>query len=109
MLNDQLIQESINVSEIKKEALIDKEGKIFYENYNTDIDILIQDGKIILIEVKSGADNRDINDLLRKAELFKLTRKKNYDALMLFCLEINQRNFEEAIRHGIRVIAGQVI
>lgn len=109
LLKDKLIREAISVSEIQKEYLFDKEGKIFYDNYSTDIDILIQDGKTVLIEVKSGADNRDINDFLKKAALFKLQFKKNYDLLILVCLEINQRNFEDAIRQGIKVIAGEIV
>ncbi len=109
LLKDKLIQEAIPVRAIKKEYLYDKEGKFFYENYSTDIDVVIQDGKTVLIEVKSGADNRDVNDLLKKAALFKVQFNKNYDLLMLFCLEINQRNLEDAIRQGIRVIAGQIV
>ncbi len=109
LLKDKLIQEAIPVSAIKKEYLYDKEGTLFYENYSTDIDVVIQDGKTVLIEVKSGADNRDVNDLLKKAALFKVQFNKNYDLLMLFCLEINQRNLEDAIRQGIRVIAGQIV
>ncbi len=109
LLKDKLIQEAIPVSAIKKEYLYDKEGTLFYENYSTDIDVVIQDGKTVLIEVKSGADNRDVNDLLKKASLFKVQFNKNYDLLMLFCLEINQRNLEDAIRQGIRVIAGQIV
>ena len=109
LLKDRLVREAISVSEIKKEYLFDKEGKIFYDNYSTDIDILIQDDKTVLIEVKSGADNRDINDFLKKATLFKLQFNKNYDVLILVCLEINQRNFEDAIRQGIKVIAGEIV
>ena len=109
LLKDNLIKETINISEIKKIYLFDKEGTIFYDNYSTDIDILIQDGKTVLIEVKSGADNRDINDFLKKSALFKLQYQKNYDALILICLEINQRNFEDAIRQGIKVIAGEIV
>jgi len=109
LLKDRLIRETISVSEIKKEYLFDKEGTIFYDNYSTDVDVLIQDGKTVLIEVKSGADNRDIHEFLKKAALFKLQFKKNYDVLILVCLEINQRNFEDAIRQGIKVIAGDIV
>ncbi len=108
LLKDKLIQENIGVSEIKREDLIDSEGKIFYKNYNTDIDILIKNDKIILIEVKFKADNRDIYQILKKGELFKQIKKKNYDELMLVCLEINSMNFEQAIKQGVKVIAGKI-
>ena len=108
LLKDKLIQENIGVSEIKREDLVDSEGKIFYENYNTDIDILIKNDKIILIEVKFKADNRDIFQILKKGELFKQIKKKNYDELMLVCLEINSMNFEQAIKQGVKVIARKI-
>lgn len=108
LLKDKLIQENIGVSEIKLEDLVDSEGKIFYENYNTDIDILIKNDKIILIEIKFKADNRDIFQILKKGELFKQIKKKSYDELMLVCLEINSMNFEQAIKQGIKVIAGKI-
>ncbi len=79
LLNDNLIQESINTSEIKKEKLNDKEGKVFGENYSTDIDILVQNAKTILIEIKFHADNSDAYQLIKKAELYKYQFNRNYD------------------------------
>ncbi|TFG22644.1 MAG: hypothetical protein EU532_14200, partial [Promethearchaeota archaeon] len=92
LLQDKLIQENIQESEIKKEYLIDKEGKIFWKNYNTDIDVLIKDSKTILIEIKYSADNRDGYHLLKNAELFKYQFNQEYDGLMIICLEITQFN-----------------
>ncbi len=109
LLNDRLIQENIQSAQIKKEELIDREGKIFWENYNTDIDVLIQDGKIILIEIKYHPDNRDGFHLLKNAKLFKLQFKKDYDILMIICLEIKKINLEQIENQGIKVIAGKVI
>ena len=109
LLQDKLIQENIKGSEIKKEFLFDKKGIVFWENYNSDIDVLIQDSKIILIEVKYYADNRDGYHLLKNAELFNHQFKKKYDELMLICLEINKINLEQIEKQGIKVIAGNII
>jgi len=109
LLNDELIQENIQFSKIKKEKLLDKEGKIFWENYNTDIDVLIQNGKTILIEIKYHPDNRDGFHLLKNARLFKLQFKKDYDNLILICLEIKRINLEQIEKQGIKVITGKVI
>jgi hypothetical protein len=109
LLNDQLIKESINKSKITREPLIDKDGKIYYKDYSTNIDVLIQDSKLILIEVKFHADNRDIADLLRKGQLFKAQFRKNYNELVIVCSEISKTNFEQAIKHGVRIIAGKII
>lgn len=109
LLQDKLIQENIKGSEIKKEFLFDKKGIVFWENYNSDIDVLIQDSKIILIEVKYYADNQDGYHLLKNAELFNHQFKKKYDELMLICLEINKINLEQIEKQGIKVIAGNII
>ncbi|TFF88155.1 MAG: hypothetical protein EU549_03530 [Promethearchaeota archaeon] len=108
LLKDKLIQENIKSSKIKRIDLSDSEGTVYYENYTTDIDVLIQDSKIILIEIKFHADNRDIFDLIKKAELYKHQYKKNYDELILICLKINQKNYQQAVEQGIRVIAGNI-
>ncbi|MHA1293561.1 MAG: hypothetical protein ACTSQJ_12960 [Promethearchaeota archaeon] len=109
LLSDRLIKESINVGEFKKEYLVDKEGTIYVKDYITDIDIVIQDGKTILIEIKAKADNRDVLDLIKKGQLFKKQFNKDPDVLMLLCLEINQTNLEFAIKHGIKIIAGEIV
>ena len=109
LLNDKLIQENIQTAKIKKEELLDREGTIFWENYNTDIDVLIQNGKTILIEVKYHPDNRDGFHLLKNARLYKLQFKKDYDNLMIICLEIKRINLEQIEKQGIKVIAGKVI
>ncbi|KKN27877.1 hypothetical protein LCGC14_0860010 [marine sediment metagenome] len=109
LLNDKLIQENIQTAKIKKEELLYREGTIFWENYNTDIDVLIQNGKTILIEVKYHPDNRDGFHLLKNARLYKLQFKKDYDNLMIICLEIKRINLEQIEKQGIKVIAGKVI
>ena len=108
LLSDKLIQENIERSNISREKLVDLNGNIFLQDYRTDIDVVVQDGKTLLMEVKSTADNRDIFHLLKKGELFEQQFGKEYDGLILACLEINRTNFELAIKHGINVIAGEV-
>ncbi len=108
ILNEELIQENIQRADISKVDLIDPNGDIYYKNYTTDIDVVVRNGKTILIEVKSSADNRDINDLLKKAKLYKLQYNQDYDELILACLEINRYNYQQAIEQNVKVIAGKV-
>ena len=60
LLNDKLIQENIQASKIHKEIISDKEGIVFTKHYSSDIDVLIEDGKIILIDIKYHTDNNKI-------------------------------------------------
>jgi hypothetical protein len=108
MLSDKLVQENIQKSKISHKDLIDQEGKVYYENYTTDVDILVQNGKTLLMEVKSTADNRDVYDLIQKGKLYELQTGEKFDGLILVCLEINRTNFEQAIKQGVRVIAGEI-
>jgi hypothetical protein len=108
ILEDELIQENIQKANISKVKLVDTHGEIYYENYSTDIDVVIQDGKTLLMEVKSSADNRDIDDLLKKGKLYKIQYDKGYDELILVCLEINRINFEQAIQLNVNVITGKI-
>ncbi|MGV9173952.1 MAG: DUF3782 domain-containing protein, partial [Promethearchaeia archaeon] len=108
ILSERLLQENIDRSNISRKTLIDREGQVFYENYQTDIDVLIENGRTILIEVKSTADNRDIFSLQKKGELFNSMHDEEYDELMIICLEINQFNFEQAVQQGIHVVAGEI-
>ncbi|TXT53619.1 MAG: hypothetical protein BAJALOKI1v1_2340004 [Promethearchaeota archaeon] len=108
VLKNELIQENIDRSKISQINLIDKEGDVYFKNYSTDIDVLFQDGKTILMEIKATADNRDIYDLLRKAKLYELQMGVKPDKLILACLEINRTNFKQAIKQDVNLIAGQI-
>jgi len=70
---------------------------------------MIQNRKTILIEVKFHADNRDAFQLIKKAELYKYQFNRNYDELMIICLEITQNNFEQFIKQDIKVVAGKTV
>ena len=109
LLSDKLIKENLEKSKISRESLVDWDGKVYFKDYRTNVDVIVQNDKVILIEVKYQADNRDIFDILQKAKLFKLQLKKNYDRLFIVCLEINQFNFEQALRQGVHVITGKII
>ncbi len=87
-LKDKLIKENISKGEIKREVLIDKEGKIYYQNYNTDIDMVVSDGRVILIEIKFKADNRDIFDLIQKISGYTL-RFKGFSSFFSISLVIS--------------------
>ncbi|GAG22003.1 unnamed protein product [marine sediment metagenome] len=108
ILNDELIKENIPVSKIQKELMVDEEGIVFTKNFSNDIDVLIEDGKTILIEVKYRIDNYEIFSFLKVAELYVHTRKP-FDQLLIITLEIKRLHLNYANQQGIKVIAGKVI
>lgn len=108
LLSDKIIQENIQASKIHKKYLKDEEGVIFTKNYTTDIDVLIENDKIILIDIKYHTDNRKIFNFLKRAELYSLI-KKPYNKLITISLEIEKKYLEYAAEQGIKVITGKVI
>ncbi|MHA1658841.1 MAG: hypothetical protein ACTSUT_06935 [Promethearchaeota archaeon] len=109
LLQDKLIQENIIASEIKRERIHDLDEIFYGKNYNTDINVLIQNGKTILIEIKYNADNFKLHHFVKNAELFKHQFKKDYDELIMICLEINEINLKLAEKLGVKVITGKVV
>ncbi|MHA1803807.1 MAG: hypothetical protein ACTSU4_04675, partial [Promethearchaeota archaeon] len=109
LLSDKLIQENIDKSNITREFLYDLDGSVYSIHYTTDIDVVIRDGKVYLMEIKSTADNRDIADLILKGKLYKMKHEKGYDGLIMACLEIKKEHLEYANKLGIHVIAGKII
>lgn len=108
IMNEELIKENIHSNKINKELLVDKDGIVFTKDYSTDIDILIEDDKTILIDVKYIPDNRDVFHFLRIAELFTKL-KKPYDQLIIIALEMKKIHVEYANQQNIKVIAGKIV
>jgi hypothetical protein len=108
LLNEKLIKENIPISKIHKKDLVDKKGEVFTKGYSTDVDIVIEDGKVILIEIKYNPDNRDIYHFLNIAKLYK-SKYQPYDQLILLGLEMKQQHINYAEEQGIKVIVGKVI
>jgi hypothetical protein len=109
ILNDEIIKENIDVSQIKKENLFDEHGAVFWKNYKSDIDILIQNGKIILIEVKYHASKHKIERFVRNSKLYTLQFKKDFDELVMICLEIKRSDLRIAKEFGVNIIAGTIL
>ncbi len=109
ILNDEIIKENIDASQIKKEFLFDEHGTVFWKNYKSDIDILIQNGKTILIEVKYHASKRKIESFVRNSKLYTLQFKKDFDELVMICLEIKRSDLRIAKEFGVKIIAGSIL
>ncbi len=108
VLKDKLIQENIQSSEIKKVYLTDSEGLVFSKNATTDVDVVIEDGKTILVEIKYRPDQDGIEKFLNIAKLYKKI-KKPYDKLLIIALEIKRKHYDYANQKGINVISGKII
>ena len=109
ILNDETIKENIDASQIKKEYLFDEHGTVFWKNYKSDIDVLIQNGKTILIEVKYHASKHKIERFVRNSKLYTHQFKKDFDELVMICLEIKRSDLRIAKEFGVKIIAGSIL
>ena len=109
LLKETLKLEKIDPSKIRRQPLIDSEGLVFYSGYSTDIDVILEDDKVYLIEIKATAGSEDVNQLLFNAKLYERVMKRKPDQLILATLRISQKILELARSQKIRVIAGGIL
>ena len=61
----------IEITRIERIELWDKEGVFFPKGYTTDIDVLIDNSKTILMELKFKADYRDMHHFIQNKIILK--------------------------------------
>ena len=108
LMKETLKIKNIDINKIRNIHLEDREGNIFPPNYVTDIDVLLENGDLILLEVKSSADQRDLIHLLMNAKLYEHVHKKKPTQLMIVALRIKEDAFNYALDHQIRVVKGSI-
>jgi len=96
----------IDFSSIKRVPIVDTEGVIFPEGFSTDIDVLMENGKTILIEIKFKIDSSEIFHFYNVAQLYEKLYKKP-DELWVLSLEISPTTLRNAARFPIKIIYGK--
>ncbi len=108
ILKTTLKLENIDPDKIDSITLLDKDGIVFYPGYNSDIDILIQNGDTILIELKASTGSQDIAHFLQNAKLYELLYQKIPTQLILASIRIKSETIRLAESKGIKVIWGEI-
>ncbi|HMF30041.1 MAG TPA: hypothetical protein VKK79_01405 [Candidatus Lokiarchaeia archaeon] len=110
LMKETLQLENIDPEKIRKEYLVDRDGAVFTINYDTDVDVLLEDGNVYLVEVKSTADNRDVQDLLNKAQLYQHITGREPTQLILVALKMRERNYNFATQQpNMKVLVGEIV
>ncbi len=65
-----VIEEEFGVAEVGKFIIEDEEGLVYGHPATVEVDVLVKDGKHILIEVKSRISKGDLAELYRAGELY---------------------------------------
>ena len=95
LLKEENKLKEIEITKIEQLKLKDTEGVVFTKGYNTDIDILMENGKTILIEVKFKVNNRDLQHFFDAARLYEKLYKKP-DELWVLTFEITHKTLKVA-------------
>ncbi len=107
LLIEQRKLKDIEISNIERKTIIDEDGDIFPRGYSTDIDILMENGKIILMEIKFKIDNRDIYHFTQVSKLYEKLFKKP-DELWVLTLEISPKTLKVSNEFPVKVIYGKI-
>jgi len=103
-LEEELMKKNININDIKRVRLVDKEGKIYFKDYEDIFLIFTKNDKIKIIEADFHAENEHVFFLLKHGEIYQDQFNREYDELILLSYEINQETINQAKSQGVKVI-----
>jgi hypothetical protein len=107
LLIEQNKLKNIDFSSIERRTLIDEDGDVFPRSYSTDIDILMENGKTILMEIKFKIDHRDIYHFVQVSKLYEKLFKKA-DELWVLSLEISPKTLKISSEFPVKVMYGNI-
>ncbi|MHA1848249.1 MAG: hypothetical protein ACTSYS_05005 [Promethearchaeota archaeon] len=97
----------VDFKRIERKKIVDAEGFIFPKNYSTDIDILMENGKTILMEIKFKVDLHDIFHFVQVSKLYEHLYH-DVDELWVLSLEVTSKTLKDSKKFPIKMIHGVV-
>jgi len=88
---------------VEKWEAYDDKGVVFGYPSNVEVDVVVADGKVILIEISSHVRPSDVYAFKRKAELYKEKTGKEPDRLIIVTPFAEEKAFEAAAKLGIEI------
>ena len=109
LLKESLLLEKISPEDVRKENLIDKEGLVFYPNYSSDIDVVVDNGNIYLFEIKATVYKSDTDHFLQNVRLYEKVKNVKITAAFIISLRMSSQSYKHALNQSIRVINGDIM
>jgi hypothetical protein len=75
LMREALKMENVDPDKIKK-VVVDRKGIVFWNDYSSDIDVLVENGNVYAIEVKAKASHADVTRFVQKIKLYELVENK---------------------------------
>ena len=88
---------------VEKWTTFDHEGKVHGYPSEVEVDVVVKDGKLMIIEVSSHIRASDIYQLKRKAELYQEKTGRKPDKLMAVTPYADKKAIEAAEKLGVEV------
>lgn len=107
LLQEQNKLEHIMFENIERKILVDEDGIIFPKNFSTDIHVLMENGKTILMEIKFKIDDRDLHHFLQVSKLYEAHYQKP-DELWVLTIEISPKTFNVSKSFPFKLIFGKI-
>ncbi|MHA1372535.1 MAG: hypothetical protein ACTSRA_22780, partial [Promethearchaeota archaeon] len=106
LMKETLKMEDIDPDKVRKQKVVDREGKVFWKDFSSDIDVLVRDGNIYVFEIKATADKHEINHFLQVVRLYELVECVKVKKKTLIALRISPEVKRYAQDLGVHVIHG---
>ncbi len=106
LMKETLVLQNIDPSKVRREVLTDPKGEVFYQGYQTDIDVLLENDNTYLVEVKATTSSQEIAHFLQNVRLYELRNLKKVTRPILVTLRITQSTYALAKNQQIKVITG---
>ncbi|TRM91592.1 hypothetical protein DMP16_10305, partial [Sulfolobus sp. B1] len=93
---------------IKRELLYDSSGFVYDEPSDVEIDIVVKDGRTIMVEITSGLKRGDIHTFLKKKEFYEKVKNVKIDEILVITSIVDDKYPDRIIARaqslGIRII-----
>lgn len=88
---------------VERYCVKDEEGEVFGWPDQVELDLVIRNGKLIVVEIKSSASKSDINIFWRKIRFYEKREGVKVDRAIFISPMVDPRGLEAAKRVGIEV------
>jgi hypothetical protein len=108
LMRETLKMEHIDPDKVKKVFIVDRTGAVFWKDYSSDIDVLVENGNVYALEIKAKASHADVTRFIQHIRLYELMEKKKVTKSFVISLRIDPDIKAYAESKGLVVIVGEI-
>ncbi len=108
LMRETLKMENVDPDKIKKVFIVDRKAMVFWKDYSSDIDVLVENGNVYAIEIKARASHADVTRFVQNIKLYELVENKKVTKSFVISLRIDPDIKSYAESRGLIVIAGDL-